>query len=302
MMRLAGLVLGCLGVALAVPASAQIIATSIPREDTGGGTGSNAEHRFALHLMASPFAKWKINSYVEEPKGSDFPDFQQAATTDSRSKFIGAAEVAFAAGSNWSVGVGGWFNSLGEPDVDIFELDLNNGTVFGGVATQKLRVSEVHGNLFYKDIGVQAGIVHTSATLTGFRAGSVLVDLISEETITFPRDITLSEAGVQEQTFTTNNWDAFLVYKHGGPAGSRTPWSVSLGGGVYRDTEAGETKPSAFATASVGIFRGLGIDASFWYVGGSKPTAARQELGDLLENAVSDNLSRFTIGVGYTFN
>lgn len=160
-MRVRGLMLACVGVALAGPASAQIIATSVPREDTGGGTGSNTDHRFALHLMASPFAKWKINSYVENPKGSDFPDFQQAATTDSKSKFIGAAEIAFAAGSDMSVGVGGWYNTLGEPDVDVFELDLNAGTVFGGVATQKLHVSEVHGNIFYKDLGVQVGLVHT---------------------------------------------------------------------------------------------------------------------------------------------
>jgi hypothetical protein len=51
----------------------------------------------------------------------------------------------------------------------------------------------------------------------------------------------------------------------------------------------------------VGLFRGLGIDASAWYVAGSKPTAARQELEQFFER-IEDNLSRFTIGVGYTFN
>lgn len=140
------------------------------------------------------------------------------------------------------------------------------------------------------------------ATLTGFRAGSVVVDLNSGQSFTFNRDVTLGEAGLSETTESTNNWDAFLVYKHGGASGSSTPWSLSLGAGMYRDTEAATSKFSGFATASVGIFRGLGIDASYWYVGGSKQTAARQELAGLLDAAVADNLSRFTIGVGYTFN
>jgi hypothetical protein len=300
-MNVRGLALAALGVAaLAAPASAQIIATSIPREDVGGGTGAGTS-KFSLHLMASPFAWWKINSYIEEPKGAQFPDFQQAATTDSQSKFIGAAEVAFAAGDNWSIGLGGWYNTLGEPDVDIFELDLNAATVFGGVATQKLRVSEFHGSVFYKDIGVQAGVVHTSGTLTGFRAGSVVVDLNTLDTFTFDRDVTLAEAGIPEQEFSSNNWDAFLVYKKGSPPGNN-PWSVSLGGGVYHDSQASSTKFSGFATASIGLFKGLGIDASYWYVGGARPTAARQELEDLLEDAIAENMSRFTVGIGYTFN
>jgi hypothetical protein len=300
-MNVRGLVLAGLGAAaLAAPASAQIIATSIPREDVGGGTGAGSS-RFSLHLMASPFAKWKINSYVEEPKGSGFPTFQQASTTDSESKFIGAAEVAFAAGENWTIGLGGWYNTLGEPDVDVFEVDLDVGTVFGGLATQKLRVSEFHGSVFYKDIGIQAGIVHTSATLTGFRAGSVVIDLLSDDPpFVFPNDVTLAEAGIPEQTVSTNNWDAFLVYKKGG--GSGNPWSLSLGGGVYHDSQASTTKFSGFATASVGIFKGLGIDASYWYVGGAQPTPARQELEDLLEDAISENMSRFTIGIGFTFS
>jgi hypothetical protein len=297
-----GLALACLGVAaLAAPASAQIIATSIPREDVGGGTGAGSS-RFAVHLMASPFAKWKINSYIEEPKGDAFPVFQQASTTDSASKFIGAAEVVFAAGENWSIGLGGWYNTLGEPDVEIFEVDLAAGTVFGGAATQELSVSEFHGSVFYKDIGVQAGLVHTSATLTGFKAGSVVLDLNSDDPpFTFPEDITLAEAGIPEQTVSSNNWDAFLVYKKGSAPGTR-PWSLALGGGVYHDSLASSTKFSGFATASVGIFKGLGIDASYWYVGGASPTPARQELEDLLEDAISENMSRFTIGIGYTFN
>ena len=62
-MQLRGLTLACLGVAaLAGPASAQIIATSIPREG-GGGTGGS-EKKFALHLMVSPLSKWTYNAAV----------------------------------------------------------------------------------------------------------------------------------------------------------------------------------------------------------------------------------------------
>jgi hypothetical protein len=288
--------LACLGMAaLAPPASAQIIATSIPREDLGGGTGAG-ESRFALHLMASPFAKWNINSWVENPKGAEFPDFQQAATTDSASKFIGAAEVAFAAGDDFTIGVGGWYNTLGEPDVDVFELDLPNAVAFGGVATTKLRVSEVHGNIFYRNIGVQVGLVHTSSTLTGFRAGSVVVNLDTGDVATFDEDVAIDDQEAQ----TTNNWDAFLVYKTSG--GLDTRWGLSLGAGIFRDVEAESSKFSGFATASVEIFKGLGIDASYWYVGGSSPSVARQGVEDLLENTnIADDMSRFTIGIGYTF-
>lgn len=300
-MNVRGLTLVFLGMALAAPASAQIIATSIPREDIGGGTGAG-QGKFALHLMASPFAKWKINSYVEEPKGAEFPDFQQVSSTDSKSKFIGAAEVAFAAGDDVSIGLGGWYNTLGETDVQVAELDFRNGFAFGGAATQKLKVAEIHGNVFYKSIGVQVGLVRTSATLTGFRAGSVVIDLETGEAVQFPTDVRLSDLGLPEEEFSSDNWDAFLVYKKGGGSGSRNPWGVSLGAGVYHDSQASTSKFSGFATASVGLFRGLGIDASIWYVGGSKPTAARRELDEFFEDAIADNLSRFTIGLGYTFN
>jgi hypothetical protein len=296
-MNVRGLTLVGLSVAaLAAPASAQIIATSIPREDVGGGTGAGRS-KFSLHLMASPFAKWKINSYIEEPKGAGFPDFQQASTTDSSSKFIGAVEAAFAAGDNWSIGLGGWYNTLGEPDVDVFEVDLIGGTVFGGLATEEMSVSELHGNVFYKDVGIQVGLVRTSTKITGLRAGAVLIDLNTGELIEFTEDAPITG----QETFSNNNWDAFLVYKKGSAPGS-TPWGVSLGGGVYHDSAASSTKFSGFVTASVGIFKGLGIDASYWYVGGSSPTPARQELEELFEDAIAENMSRFTIGIGYTFN
>lgn len=304
-MRMRGLALAALGAfALATPVSAQIIATSIPREDVGGGTGAG-ENRFALHLMASPFAKWKINSYVEEPKGD--PTFVNASSTDSSSKFIGAAELAFAVSEDVTIGVGGWYNTLGEPDVDVVELDVlaEFPYVFTGIATQDLSAAEFHANVFYKNVGVQFGLVRTSATLKGLRAGSSFFFLDEpagpDNPVILDRDFAVSEFGVAEEKRTAKAWDAFLVYKYGGRSDVRVPWAVSLGAGVYRDTETSSSAFSGFATASLQLFRGLGIDASYWYVGSSKPTEARQELGDILETTLSDNLSRFTIGVGYSW-
>ena len=54
--------------------------------------------------------------------------------------------------------------------------------------------------------------------------------------------------------------------------------------------------PSGFVTASVGVFRGLGIDASYWYVGKTKASRGSEAF------VTSDAASRFTIGLGYTFS
>jgi hypothetical protein len=290
--------------AFAVPASAQIIATSIPRAEAAG-TGKGVtieENKWALHLMASPFAKWKINSYTELPQGSDAPVFVQATSTDSSSKFIGAAELAFKAGSDFTVGLGGWFNTLGTADVETFELDGPNGIGFAGTATAKMRVSEFHGSLFYRDVGVQAGVVKTTSTLKGFRQGSVVFDLITlQPIVVFQRDATLAEANIPEEDVSTTSWDAFLVYKKGSESETKNPWGLSVGAGMFRDNEAKSTAFSGFITGSVQLYKGLGIDASFWYVGGKKQTITQEALADDLDTALPSNLSRFTIGIGYSF-
>jgi hypothetical protein len=282
--------------ALAVPASAQIIATSIPRESLG--TGGGAEKKFALHLMASPFAKWTINSYQEEPQGSDNPTVQFASGTDSKSKFIFAGELALAAGSDVTVGVGGWYNTLGETDANVALINLDDDIAFLGAARQKVRVSELHANIFYDSIGVQVGLVRTSTTLRSLLAGSVI--LVPSTSRIIPVDEDVPATGENAEETSVNNYDAFLVYKTSGSAGDR-PWSLSVGAGGYRDTETKSTSFSGFVTGSVALYKGLGIDASYWYVGGKKRTAAQRDLAEALETAISDNLSRFTVGVGYSF-
>jgi hypothetical protein len=280
--------------ALAAPASAQIIATSIPRENLG--TGGAGAKKFALHLMASPFAKWKINSYQEEPKGSESPTSQFASTTDSKSKFIFAGELALAAGDDITVGLGGWYNTLGEPDVDVFLLDVPGNLALFGAAKEKVRVSEFHANVFYDSIGIQVGLVRTSTALKSLLAGSAIATLSTGRIITLTQDFPASGDDAQETS--VNNWDAFAVYKKGS---EDRRYALSLGAGAYRDTETDSTTFSGFVTGSVAVYKGLGIDASYWYVGGKKRTTAQRNLADALDSAVSDNLSRFTVGIGYTF-
>jgi len=105
-------------------------------------------------------------------------------------------------------------------------------------------------------------------------------------------------AGVED---TANDYDGYLVYKTGGISASDTHWSFSLGGGFYHYDIVSKTVPSFFATATVGLFKGLGVDASYWYVAKTK----RSELQDALSDIGVDldqNLSRFMVGVSYTFS
>src|SRR5206468_7926882 len=92
---IAALVLGV----LAAPATAQIIATSIPKSISGGGEG-----RWAFHLMYSPYAKWRINTFQEGVTPEQVLFF--ATGGKPKSSFLGAAEVAFKAGDSATLGVG----------------------------------------------------------------------------------------------------------------------------------------------------------------------------------------------------
>ena len=86
--------------ALGSSASAQIIATSIPREAAPSGKGSAPEKKYAFHLFASPLAKWKINAFEEANDGATI--LAQSATPNSN--FLGAAEIAFKASRDITIG------------------------------------------------------------------------------------------------------------------------------------------------------------------------------------------------------
>lgn len=279
--------------ALAAPASAQIIATSIPKEFSTG-TATGAQRRWAFHVMGAPIAKWKINQFEE----TDTAILSTRANPNS--KFLGAAEVAFTAGSDMTVGLGGWFNKVGSTNYDFDFVDVSDGVLgLSGIRTDNLTYTEGHVNVFYKDIGVQVGVVHGKATTTGLTIETFLLDdlLFSRADLVsiLGADGVASIEADARDTITTNDTDGYLIYKLGSRVGNNFGWTFSLGAGAYRYGNNKKTVPSGFGTVSLDLYKGLGVDASFWYIGKSK-SDLQKELG------VSDNLSRFSIGIGYTFS
>jgi hypothetical protein len=269
-------------------AHAQIIATSIPKSVAGGGEG-----RWAFHLMWAPYAKWNIATFEEDPTAF------LATKGDPKSDFLGAAEVAFKAGDNASIGLGGWYNKVGNDSAEyVFLLADPDGTVLlSGPLNRDVKHSEGHVNLFYKSLGVQFGLVHTSTLVN-----TITADIATVNGEPFPLDLAnallTDVAGVED---TANDYDGYLVYKTGGISASDTHWSFSLGGGFYHYDIVSKTVPSFFATATVGLFKGLGVDASYWYVAKTKRSELQDALSDLGVD-LDQNLNRFMVGVSYTFS
>lgn len=300
-MKLRGLMLSCLGVcALAAPASAQIIATSIPREDTGGAGA--AEKKFALHLMASPFSKWRYNELLLGQTQFDDRVFTDIGvfTGTPNSDFLLAGEAVFKAGSDWNIGLGGWYNKVGKVqyDFDVATVitvgdDIIGGDALTGTLDGDLSVFEGHANVFYRNVGIQAGLVRTSSEITNSHIA----------TSNDPTNIGRPLGSVEGDANKVTDWDLYGVYKMAG--GDAHPWGISVGAGLYRkkgntdnSQRLGESQTvgSGFVTASVGVFKGLSVDASYWYVG--KTAASRGDEAFV----TSDAASRFNIGIGYTFS
>jgi len=269
-------------------AHAQIIATSIPKSVAGGGEG-----RWAFHLMWAPYAKWNIATFEEDPTAF------LATKGDPKSDFLGAAEVAFKAGDNASIGLGGWYNKVGNDSAEyVFLLADPDGTVLlSGPLNRDVKHTEGHVNVFYKNLGVQFGLVHNTT-----RVNTITADIATVNGEPFPLDLAnallTDVAGVED---TANDYDGYLVYKTGGISASDTHWSFSLGGGFYHYDIVSKTVPSFFATATVGLFKGLGVDASYWYVAKTKRSELQDALSDLGVD-LDQNLNRFMVGVSYTFS
>ena len=280
-------------------ASAQIIMTSIPRLSATSQATGRGEKTFAVHLMGSPMSLWKYNELAAGPvKGSDgLYDVGLFSGTPS-SDFLIAGETVFKVGRDFSVGVGGWHNKVGKVQygfavatVDEFLdlVDIASGTLEGD-----LTLSEGHVSFFYKTVGVQAGIVHTNSKLT---SSTIL------GSDAFPSAIGTPLQSIEENN-SVNDWDLYGVYKYGGNA--KRPFGVSAGAGVYG--KQGNTKSaqrsaedqvvfSSFVTGTVDIYRGFGLDASYWYIAKTKA-----DLLGLNDPLVSDPASRFTFGVSYSFS
>jgi hypothetical protein len=279
-------------------ASAQIIMTSIPRLSVTSQTTGSGERKFALHVMGSPMSLWKYNELAGGPvEGSNgLYDVGLFSGTPS-SDFLFAGETVFKVGRNFSVGVGGWHNKVGKVTYgfavatldEYFDLvDIATGTLDGD-----LTLSEGHVSLFYKAVGVQAGIVHTNSKLTSST-------ILTSEAFPWAEGAPLQSI---EQNNSVNDWDVYGVYKYSGEA--KRPFGFSAGAGIYGkqgNTNSAQRSAedqvvfSSFVTGTVDVYKGFGIDASYWYI-----AKTQADLG-LSAPLVSDPASRFTFGVSYSFS
>jgi hypothetical protein len=281
---------------LAPSAFAQIISTSLPTADAGARRDG-----FSAHIMATPFAKWDYKEvYIvgSTYAGLDFYDLG-LINAKPNSKFMAAADLAFALGeSNWSLTLGGWYNKIGSHDFDFdgsYVIDSGQSTFTGSQTARiplDLTIAEGHLGLFYRSVGIQGGIVRTSSKSNGDWMDVVLGGGGPAATY----------SGLEPFEKTTNDWTGFGVFRT-----SREQWGFSLGAGAYvkegvNDSplrfEGRKIVPSGFVTGNVAVYKGLGVDVSFWYIG---KTGEIEEFEELVAQSPSDSQSRFTIGIGYSF-
>lgn len=314
----AALLLAC-----AATASAQIITVPMSAPST---TGGSKRDKFSFHLMETPLAKW---DYKEV-----YINISQTSITGGvisgqpNSNFMVAGEMAFALGEgNWSMTLGGWHNAIGQNDFALnalFGVATPVGPLVGPlVATVPLKLTmyEAHVGFFYKAIGVQVGFVRTQQGL-----GQSLVDakwtVKLHPSDPFPTTIPLGElplgelpAGtpgpVPQFHATTNDLTLFAVYRR-----SERRWGLSLGAGAYLKEgipgksplrfENDETVPSAFVAGSLSIYKGLGLDLSYWFVGKTRSIEPFVEGLEPFVEATdfktrTDSQSRLTVGLGFSF-
>ncbi len=294
--------------AFVAPASAQIIATSIPRAESGKpGKAGASEKKFAFHIMATPLAKWKINGFATD---AGFSGDLYKINASPNSKFLIAAEAAFALSPKVTFGVGGWYNKVGHKSFD-YTYEFPAFTIVGtdvidGTVPSDLSFWEGHASFFYKEIGIQGGLVHQKgsfgtnqpSTFSLYDSqGKIVGSPLSFNNVS--PDLKNIYVGfltdVFSGDFSFTDVDAFLVYKTGSSRFSpktSVPWTISLGAGIYHYKDA-NTVFSGYVTGNVSVFKGLGLDVSYWYIGNS---SVARDVG------AADSMSRFLIGVGYTFS
>jgi hypothetical protein len=283
----------------AAPASAQIISTSIPKAETPGAQAQ--EKTFAFHVMGSPFSKWHYNEIVaadwtDNPNNTDVGIFSGTPNSD----FLLAGEAVVKLGKSFSLGGGGWYNKVGKVQYD-FKVQTYNANLvvvdhLTGTLTGDLKLGEGHASFFYKDVGVQVGAVHTNSRLMDSKIA----------TSDLPSNVGLPLGSIEEngQDSSVTDWDLYGVYKYAGK--SSHPYGLSVGAGFYNkkgSTETSQRAPddqkifSGFFTGTFDVYKGLGIDVSYWYIA---KTEADLGLGTPVSSENATN--RFTIGFSYTFS
>ncbi len=278
--------------ALAAPASAQVTSVSVPDEDPASASAANLDESwFAIRLTVAPLAKWKIDLAHVDPAR----DTLSMGTADPSSKVLLAAESAFLAGDGLQVTLGGWYENVGPETFTTYS--LSSGFVVN--LDTDLKVWEGHAGLFYRGFGVQGGVVRTTGTVNDATLAGVVVRgtpgvFAAGAATAFAFNATRAQ---QIGDFPARtDVHGYVVYK-----GTYDRVGYALGAGAYRFDDGGtgrteqRTVPSAFVNASVDLWHGLGVDASYWYI-------ARSELAETAGLPTDDGLGRLTIGVSYTFN
>ncbi len=200
----------------------------------------------------------------------------------SRAGFIVAADFPLRLTRSLSMAVGGWYNRsttriLRDPQ-HIFEGQIVPARVF----TDRSAYASAYANVFYKWVGVQAGIVPARLTQT------LRIEGVGETLLTrSPIDSTLFAVARADLT------DTFPKL------------AVMFGLGIYRyaEREAGllgegllfegtrlpaSIAPSGFGNISWVLTRHLAVDFSAWFTGAN-------------DTRLGDNQARATIGLGVTF-
>jgi hypothetical protein len=255
-------------------ASAQIITTMIPVEMDPSGKPTGKLAAGAGHLMFG-YAAWDY--------GTDFMDqvvvvnlHGGAIEGRSRSGFIVAGDFPFKLSSDVAMAIGGWYNKSGTRTLNdpqhVFEGRIVPATVF----SERSTFSSLYANVFYKFVGVQAGLVPVKIN----------------QTATTP-------AGTSVSNRSQNDFDVFALARYTDRE-FVLPLAFVFGGGVYRyaprqasplvdgSGSPASVAPSLFGNLTLAITRHIAFDFSAWATGANN-------------DKTHDTQTRATLGVGITF-
>ena len=269
---------GCLALAIllggASPTSAQIISTIIPKppEPAAGAQPVSGEWLTGLHVMAGA-SSWEF--------GYTRVEIEQK----TRNGFIGAVDFGTRVSPSVTVGGGGWYNGTSEYSVDGWS---TSDPFAKSDITYRFKRSmfSIYGSVFYKAVGIQAGIVPVRV----------------KETVV----VKATGASASDDDGGQIDTTVFGVVRFGPEWDDFLKLSFAAGFGVHRfgarDANAGvgisPPSPSSVAMTSFGnfafhLFKGLSVDLSVWWSFGD-------EAGDVT-GVGNRSQTRSTVGIGYQF-
>lgn len=252
----------------AAPVYGQIIFTMVPRAAATG------EYPTGLHVMGG-LSGWQF--------GYTRREFE---ATKERQGYLMAADFGTRISRSVTVGGGGWYNGISEYSVDGWT-DIDNPFAHTDIEhIFNRRMFSVYGNVFYKNVGVQAGVVpvRVKHTIVTKATGASVSD---------------DDGGQIDTTL-------FGVARFGPDDAQPLKVSLAAGWGIQRygsrpeDAGVGDVpaSPASIVFSGFGAFTlhlpsHLSVDFSFWYTwddedGGVKDVGNRSQ-------------TRGVIGLGFHF-